>query len=197
MPTTNFGMTLLSEAQAGKANAVNAALEILDDKAIQKDFANTGKLGMGVTPGADGQVQIHGGVDGAGTEAVIATVFGNKAGLLIVQGTAGTKRAQIAFNDYSGFRMGEDSAQNGTRDFWINNGHVGLMTYKISTTDVHEIGSAAANSAIKLVSAKFAAFNGTPAVKPTVSGSRGGNAALASLLTALAGLGLLTDSSSA
>lgn len=39
-------------------------------------------------------------------------------------------------------------------------------------------------------------FNGTPAVKPTVTGSRGGNAALASLLTALAGLGLLTDSSS-
>lgn len=33
--------------------------------------------------------------------------------------------------------------------------------------------------------------------KPTVSGSRGANAALASLLTALAGLGLLTDSSSA
>lgn len=40
-------------------------------------------------------------------------------------------------------------------------------------------------------------FYGTaPAVKPTVTGSRGSNAALASLLTALAGLGLLTDSSS-
>ena len=41
-------------------------------------------------------------------------------------------------------------------------------------------------------------FNGTaPAAKPTVTGSRGGNAALASLLTALAGLGLLTDSTTA
>ena len=40
-------------------------------------------------------------------------------------------------------------------------------------------------------------FNGTaPASKPTVSGSRGSNAALASLLTALANMGLLTDSSS-
>lgn len=39
-------------------------------------------------------------------------------------------------------------------------------------------------------------FYGTAAAaKPTVTGSRGGNAALASLLTALAGLGLLTDSS--
>ncbi len=37
-------------------------------------------------------------------------------------------------------------------------------------------------------------YNAAPAAKPTVSGSRGGNAALASLLTALAGLGLLTDS---
>jgi parallel beta-helix repeat protein len=41
-------------------------------------------------------------------------------------------------------------------------------------------------------------FFGTgAATKPTVVGSRGGNAALASLLTGLAGLGLITDSSSA
>jgi hypothetical protein len=39
-------------------------------------------------------------------------------------------------------------------------------------------------------------FGSSAAAKPTVTGSRGGNAALASLLTALAGLGLLTDSSS-
>ncbi len=39
-------------------------------------------------------------------------------------------------------------------------------------------------------------FGVTPIAKPTVTGSRGGNAALASALTALANLGLLTDSSS-
>jgi hypothetical protein len=37
----------------------------------------------------------------------------------------------------------------------------------------------------------------TPNTKPTISGSRGGNAALASLITALAGLGLVTDSTTA
>ncbi len=37
----------------------------------------------------------------------------------------------------------------------------------------------------------------TPVAKPTVAGSRGGNAALASLLTALANLGLITNSSTA
>lgn len=43
-----------------------------------------------------------------------------------------------------------------------------------------------------------AGFYGTaPATKQTVTGSRGGNAALASLLTALATIGLITDSSSA
>ncbi|NUQ76102.1 MAG: hypothetical protein HUU21_21390 [Polyangiaceae bacterium] len=39
-------------------------------------------------------------------------------------------------------------------------------------------------------------FAANPVAKPTVTGSRGGNAALASLLTALATLGLITDSSS-
>lgn len=41
-------------------------------------------------------------------------------------------------------------------------------------------------------------FQGTaPIAKPTVTGSRGGNAALASLLTALANYGLITDSTTA
>ncbi len=40
-------------------------------------------------------------------------------------------------------------------------------------------------------------FGATPVAKPTVTGSRGGNAALASLLTALANLGWITDSSTA
>lgn len=43
---------------------------------------------------------------------------------------------------------------------------------------------------------KIGFWNATPVVKPTVTGSRGGNAALASLLTALASMGLVVDSSS-
>lgn len=39
-------------------------------------------------------------------------------------------------------------------------------------------------------------YGATPVTKPTVSGSRGGNAALASLMTALANLGLVTNSTS-
>lgn len=40
-------------------------------------------------------------------------------------------------------------------------------------------------------------YNTDPIAKPTVTGSRGGNAALASALTALASLGLITDSTTA
>jgi hypothetical protein len=40
-------------------------------------------------------------------------------------------------------------------------------------------------------------FGATPTGRPTVTGSRGGNAALASLITALATLGLVTDSTTA
>lgn len=40
-------------------------------------------------------------------------------------------------------------------------------------------------------------FGATAVTKPTVTGSRGGNAALASLLTQLAALGLITDSTTA
>ena len=43
---------------------------------------------------------------------------------------------------------------------------------------------------------KIGFYGATPVTRPTVTGSRGGNAALASLLTQLANLGLITDSSS-
>lgn len=51
-------------------------------------------------------------------------------------------------------------------------------------------------SRIKMDGTGLGFFAATPAAKPTVTGSRGANAALASLLTALATLGLVTDSSS-
>lgn len=44
---------------------------------------------------------------------------------------------------------------------------------------------------------KLGFFQASPVAKPTVTGSRAGNAALASLLTALASLGLITDSTTA
>ncbi|XXX75838.1 hypothetical protein WMF30_50130 [Sorangium sp. So ce134] len=52
-------------------------------------------------------------------------------------------------------------------------------------------------STLRVGNAKLGFFGAAPASKPTVTGSRGGNAALQSLLTALAGVGLVVDSSTA
>lgn len=58
------------------------------------------------------------------------------------------------------------------------------------------VGAMTLSAAIR-INGNVGFYNTAPVAKPTVTGSRGGNAALASLLTALAGQGLLTDSSTA
>lgn len=67
-------------------------------------------------------------------------------------------------------------------------------------TDGHSNGKlwAGATPAVRFQwNANGVAFNGGTPGKPTITGSRGGNAALADLLTRLATLGLITDSTSA
>jgi hypothetical protein len=49
------------------------------------------------------------------------------------------------------------------------------------------------NRAIGLGSGPLGFYGATPGAKPTITGSKGANAALTSLLSALATLGLLTD----
>jgi hypothetical protein len=57
--------------------------------------------------------------------------------------------------------------------------------------------SAAAGSALSVGNGVLGFFGVTAVAKPTITGSRGGNAALASLLTGGATLGLWTDSTTA
>ena len=66
-----------------------------------------------------------------------------------------------------------------------------LVTYDSSNRMV--IGTEAA-SGVWLSNSKLGFFTTAPVTKPTVTGAKGGNAALTSLMTALAGLGLVTDS---
>lgn len=54
--------------------------------------------------------------------------------------------------------------------------------------------SVGATTPLQIASGALGFFETAPVIKPTVTGSKGGNAALGSLLTALAGLGLITDS---
>ena len=73
--------------------------------------------------------------------------------------------------------------------FWTLNFFDGTSTY----TNVLKVTGAG-----NYTFAGNVGFNGTTAIaKPTITGSRAGNAALASLLTALASYGLVTDSTTA
>ena len=59
---------------------------------------------------------------------------------------------------------------------------------------VDEIRERSTNLSLGTSSANIAFFGGTSQAKPTITGSRGSNAALTSLLTQLEALGLITDS---
>lgn len=74
----------------------------------------------------------------------------------------------------------------------VNIGFIGTRTahqLHLTTSDIARIKIGA--------SGELHFSGGTPITKPTVSGSRGGNAALASALIAMANLGLITDSTTA
>lgn len=72
------------------------------------------------------------------------------------------------------------------------------QTTAAQRTTIGRVGGTAAQLQELQVSAGFAAFGVTPpASRPSVTGSRGGNAALASLLTAIDATGLIIDGTSA
>lgn len=74
--------------------------------------------------------------------------------------------------------------------------HVGTGPLRISALDAANIDLCTNNIARLTIGAGgvIGFFGATPVARPTVTGSKGGNAALGSLLTALANLGLITDS---
>ncbi len=68
------------------------------------------------------------------------------------------------------------------------NAQIGITVRATGTTEIKK--------ALAHQGSTLGFYNTTPTTKPTITGSRGDNAALADLLTKLAGLGLLTDSTS-
>lgn len=84
-------------------------------------------------------------------------------------------------------------------DCWMEySSGVGGLNFVVGSTSAVQMTNLKVTT---LVDAQFSAkagFNGTaPIAKPTVTGSRGSNAALASLLTAFSSYGLITDSTTA
>jgi hypothetical protein len=65
------------------------------------------------------------------------------------------------------------------------------------TTNNATIMDFGTDGSVRHLSTKFGAFSANPITRPTVTGSRGGNAAVASLITAMASLGWVIDNTTA
>jgi hypothetical protein len=132
------------------------------------------------------------------TTATNATIVGNEAGL-----SATTTTEATILGNYAGY-----GATTATRAVLI--GHragFGLTaatsrliiesnpTY--SNTGLIAGNFATAERSVELNCLKLGMYSATPVTKQSITGSRGGNAALADLLTKLALVGIITDSTSA
>ncbi|MFD1657006.1 hypothetical protein ACFSL4_01830 [Streptomyces caeni] len=86
---------------------------------------------------------------------------------------------------------------SGRQDWGPGNAARDTNLYRDAADSLKTDDSLTVALALKHLGTTLGFYGATPAARPTVTGSRGGNAALASLLTALATLGLITDSTTA
>jgi hypothetical protein len=131
--------------------------------------ATGGRLGVAAAPGTARVLEFN---------SDAATAFSTAKTRWKVQATSTAESGSNAGSDFS-IAAYSDS---GT-----------LLTTPIAIT--RSTGTVQVNTAFQHSGSSLGFYGTTAISKPTVTGSRGGNAALASLLTTLANLGLLTDSS--
>lgn len=140
--------------------------------------------GIAITPDSGSILRL--GADSAGTQVASQThVCANASGGLIQ-----TFSPELYFNHTTIYKRTAAVSLKCTEtisDTYVEN-YASGVSFDLQTNGT---------SRIKINGTGIGFFAATPAAKPAVTGSRGGNAALASLLTALATLGLITDSSSA
>jgi hypothetical protein len=153
---------------------------------------------------------------GAGPVVIGAATRGTASDLLEVIGPDATADPLITFGRITGVTARSTSiqlrtsTQSGSK-WWVSGGSNNFAQGSVSGDSGIQVPATgkkfmfSQSSAIAPVlaiepgtgSGQIGFFQATTAAKQTVTGSRGGNAALASLLTALAAYGLVTDSSTA
>lgn len=119
----------------------------------------------------------------------------NSANGQIVIGSSAAYQARFS---YGGGTSGEEHVfYNNTYDY-TGRGHVFRVRTSGTPIEVLRMVDTLVSIGVDTKIVGKSGFNGTtPIAKPTITGSRGDNAALASLLTALANYGLITDSTTA
>lgn len=157
------------------------------------DFTATGSDPFlkhpGLTLEADGDANFGGTVSAAAFTAS-APVFSGEVSFKTGLGFVTSKIGGSGFGCYQYWGIDDGSLNRGNARLEAENGGAAFFVYDGD-------GSTKGTRTLSLGNAKLGFFSTTPVSKPTVTGSRGSNAALASALTALSTLGLLTDSSSA
>lgn len=134
---------------------------------------------------------------GAGSQPGAYAVYApNASGTAMIWGqmrvsisnaTAGSEASSLIFSTRVAGSFVDAMTLNGS----------GNLLVGTSTDGMTASGSLAVAQDFAHRGSKLGFYNTAPATKQTITGSRGGNAALASLLTALATTGLITDSSTA
>lgn len=144
-----------------------------------------------------GSVRFNGGLnDPSGNSWIAQGAVGSAVNMVRISNAASGSSPTIDTATSGGTNVGLDIAGKGTGvlRFIIGTGQFSVLDSGGSNALLNASGTTltlgAAGSTLKF-------FGGTGSTKPTISGSRGGNAALASLLTAGATLGLWTDGTTA
>lgn len=134
-------------------------------------------------------------------------ITGNTPALTFNEEDAGTNLKTWAFTASGGSFQVRSVDDSGVSDVGVTIGRTaGLITgwnwkagaiQNFGEGTNFQLGTATGTQIGTGTTQKLAFYGSTPVVKPSVTGAKGGNAALASLLTQLAALGLITDSSGA
>ena len=193
----NAGLTILSGTQAGAFGSIFFADGADDDVGSIRYSHNLNQ--MQLTVNANLQLTLADGLTKVGI-GTFAPDLGR--GLHIKLGDNGIGAVEPAAeelvlenNGDCGMTILSGASSLGSIHFGDLDANAGIVEY--DHLNSHMNFTAGATRVFRLGSNQLAFFGTAPVVKPTVTGSRAGNAALADLLTELATLGLLTDSSGA
>jgi hypothetical protein len=126
-------------------------------------------------------VQVVGNVNQSLSHQMINANTGTSAASSFSCGDASNN---AAFMEFQGINSTAQEV-GGVAGLAVNMGSSSNIPLQICTNDTVRITLSGAGA--------MGFYGGSPVAKPTVSGSKGGNAALTSLMTALAALGLVTD----
>jgi hypothetical protein len=194
--TANYGLDLQSSG-AHRLTATSLLVAEADATAATAFKVTAGLFASGCSIETAGGVNI-GTASGAGVGEFFASAS-NSGGTVggYVKNTGGTAASTL-----SRFSVGQTNAESaGLLLQFAHQTDTATVLNRKSSTGTLELqttggGIVISNDGGVKLTGKLGVNNTTPISKPTVTGSRGGNAALASLLTALANYGLITDSSS-